>query len=69
MQLIGSALVCVFFLQYYLTLALSIVLTLLRKAAAWAVGGKDLPNIHPYRNAHEEVFAWKGKWLTMQRSS
>ena len=69
MHLITTALLCFFLLQYYLTLALTITFNLLRKAFTWVAGGKDGPKIHPFHNAHEEVFAWKGKMVTMQRIS
>lgn len=67
MKMLARVLVFAFFLQYYLTLAISIGLNLLKKGLGWLRGGKDVPKIHPFHNAHEEVFSWKGKVLTIQR--
>jgi hypothetical protein len=69
MRMLTRVLVWAFFLQYYLTLAISIGLNLLKKALGWLRGGKDVPSIHPFHNAHEEVFSWKGKAFKMQRIS
>ena len=69
MRMLTRVLVWAFFLQYYLTLAISIGFNLMKKVLGWLKGGKDVPKIHPFNNAHEEVFSWKGKLLTMQRIS
>ncbi len=70
MRLITRCLVFAFSIQYYLTLAIAVVLNLAKKTISWARRETaGTAKIHPFRNAREEVFAWMGIFDARQRNS
>jgi hypothetical protein len=68
MRAIARFLVACFFLQYYLTLACTVALTLAKRLLACLVQLKDRASIHPFHNTHQAVFEWMGNCFYSQRT-